>query len=253
MGIIEDFIQAFRVKHDTIVSDGLKLQVVENDKLKMFKLDDATHSIINKRSVYTHGYWDYLLPIFYTYKNPRVLMIGLGMGTTAYQLRKLFGKRIRLEIVDNNAAVVNFSRKHSPNLKKERIIVADGLAYLEESARKYDVIVLDAYGKGARIPKQFLKDRFAHAARGALKKKGVLAINYAMNPIGIIRYGSYRKVLKRLFKAYSVKTDVLGDTLILLCSSSREKDELLEKMRSKMRINRANSALLEAYEQMKSL
>lgn len=250
---LRDLVQAFRVKHDTLMSKGTKLQVVENEKLKMFKLDDVTHSVINKRSVYTHKYWDYFLPLFYAYKHPEVLMIGLGMGTTAYQLRKLFGRRVGLEIVENNAAVVELARKHSRNLENERIIVADGASYLEKTDKRYDVVVLDVYEKAGRIPKQFLEGKFVRAAHGALKNKGVLAINYAMNPLGIMRFGAYVRVLKKFFRVYGIKTGVMGDMQVILCSKSLEKGELLEKIGAALKINRANSALIKSYENMHRL
>jgi len=253
MSKLKDFIDAFKVKHETVVSKGLKLQVVENKKLKMFKLDDVTHSVINKRSVYTHSYWDYFLPLFHAYRNPRVLMIGLGMGTTAYQLRKLFGKRVGLDIVDNNADVVKLARKHSPNLEKENIVVADGARYLEKSGKKYDVVVLDVYEKAARIPEQFLKERFVRSAFKSLKNDGVMGINYAMNPLGIVRFGAYVKVLKRHFKVYSIKAGSIGDMQVILCSKSIEKEELLGRIEPSMKINRATSPLVVAYNQMRTL
>lgn len=250
---LKELLGTFKVKHEEVYSKGVKLQVVENDRLKMFKFDGFTHSIINKRSIYTHSYWDYFLPIFYAYRNPRVLMIGLGMGTTAYQLRKLFGKQVKLDIVDNNAEVVKLARKHSANLERERIIVADGAGYVKRTGKRYDVIVLDVYEKAARIPKQFLEEKFVRSAFGALAGDGVLAVNYAMNPLGIARFGAYMKLLKKFFSVYSVKTNAIGDMQVILCSKSSGKEELVKKIRSRMRVNRANSALVKSYADMRKL
>src|SRR5271157_711829 len=110
---LREFIESFRVKHETLISNGVSIQVVENDKMRMFKLDGATNSVLNKHTIYTKGYWDYFIPLVYAYKNPKILMIGLGIGTTPYQLHTLFGKGMKMDIVELDKEVVRLARKYA--------------------------------------------------------------------------------------------------------------------------------------------
>ncbi len=253
MGRIKDFIDAFKVKHEEVYSKGVMLQVVENDKVRMFKLDGATNSIINKKSIYTGGYWDYLIPLAYAYKNPKVLIIGLGIGTTVYQFRSLFKDKLSIDVVEIDKEVVKLARKYAPEKIRAKIIVKDGYDYVAKTGKKYDILVLDAYGKGALIPKQFFDRGFVSNASRILNAKGVMAINYAMHPSGILRFGGYKKLLRRFFRVYSIRTTSLGDTQLILCSKQMGKEELLKKAGAKIKMNAANSTLIEGYEKMRSL
>ncbi len=252
MPFLKDIIDAFNVKHETVVSKGTKLQVVESKKVKMFKLDDITHSIINKKSIYTGGYWDYLIPLVFTAKKPRILLIGLGMGTSVYQLRSLFGKKISLEAVEKDKAVVSLAWRHASYLKNERIIIGDGAAYISRKKNRYDLIFLDAYERAARIPNVFLTQKFIESAHKALKRHGIMAINYSMNPRGIIKFRSFKRLLKSVFAVYTVSADSYGGTRLLLCLKGLHKQEVLDALKQ-MRVNKSNSAVAMRYREMKEL
>ncbi|MDE1855187.1 MAG: hypothetical protein KGH57_02625 [Candidatus Micrarchaeota archaeon] len=251
MRSLKKLADAFRVKHEEVYSKGVKLQVVEDDDVRMFKLDGATNSIINKKSIYTGGYWDYLLPLLYAYRRPKVLIIGLGLGTSIYQFRGLLGGKVSIDVVELDENVIRLAKKYSQGRIDARIIHADGLEYVKKSGRKYDLLVLDAYGKGALIPKQFFLREFAENASRVLKKDGVMAINYAMHPSGILRFVGYRKLLKEFFRVFSIKTTSLGDTQVILCSKSLGKGELLGRV--KIKRSEETAALLDAYKKMREL
>ena len=53
MPSLKEIFDSFKVKHETLFSKGTILQVVYNDKMSMLKLGGATHSVINKKSIYT--------------------------------------------------------------------------------------------------------------------------------------------------------------------------------------------------------
>ncbi len=229
----------FRVKHEEIYSRGAKLQVVENSKMRMFKLDGATNSIINKRSVYTGGYWDYFIPLVYARAHPKVLLIGLGIGTTPYQLHALLGKRVSIDIVEIDREVVGLARKYAPRPIEDRIYIQDGSSFVAGTRKRYDVLMLDAYWKGAKIPKEFLTSRFMGDAYEALSAEGVLAINYAMHPGGILGFGAFRKTLEIFPHVYSMSTDSYGGMKMILCSKKLGKEELTKRISKRFRWNRA--------------
>lgn len=253
MSFLKKFKEIFDVRTDTRYSHGIKLQVVENDEKKIFNFDGATHSVIRKGQLYTGGFWDYFIPIVYTYKNPRILMIGLGIGTTPYQLHMLFGNRIRLDVVENDREVVKLARKHAPNKITDTIFVEDGCDYVVRSKNKYDIILLDAYTKGARIPKQFYTEKFVKNAYRILNANGILAINYATHPYGIIKMLGYKRLLHMFPKVYRVKVKHFGDTEIILCSKKMGREDIVRKVRLNMKINKDNSQIFESYTLMKKV
>jgi len=51
--------------------------------------DGTVYSIINKKRIYTKGYWDVFLPFIAIFKSPEILMIGLGGGTVLYESNKI--------------------------------------------------------------------------------------------------------------------------------------------------------------------
>ncbi len=252
LAALDSIVSVFRVRHEERVSAGVKLQVVENDNVKMLKIDGVTQSIINKKSLYTRGYWDYFIPTFYLQKNPTVLLIGLGLGTSVCQLRGLLGRRAKLEIVEKNGGLVDFSIRHNTGLRHEKIKIGDGAAYVSERKRAYDLIVLDAYERGGIIPEKFLSQAFIKNADAALKKEGILAINYAMNFRNAFKFSRFKKLLKKRFKIYAVSAGAPG-MLIIICSKSINKEAMLDTVRGRMRVDESNAALLKEYELMRTL
>jgi spermidine synthase len=249
---LREFIESFKVKHETLNSNGVKIQVVENDKMRMFKLDGATNSVLNKHTIYTNGYWDYFIPLVYAYKNPKILMIGLGIGTTQYQLHKLFDGRMKMDIVELDKEVVRLARKYALIRTKDNVIIGDGEDYVAKTKKRYDIIILDAYGKGAKIPKQFYKERFIENASRILNNKGTLAINYAMHPYGILKFGGYRKLLSRFFRVYGVNSDKNGGMQIIVClKDGLSKNEMLRRIKGRMNTDEENRHLLKSYLLMK--
>ncbi len=240
----------FKVRHEEAYSRGAKLQVVENDSVRMFKLDGATNSIIRKGSIYTGGYWDYFVPLAYAYANPRILLIGLGLGTTPFQLHALLGKSVRIDIVEVDEEVVKLARKYAPWTAGDRIYVQDGRNFVSDTRKKYDILMLDAYWKGARIPNHFLTEEFMRDAYDALAPDGVLAINYAMHPSGILGFGAFRKLLDRFRCVWSISTDTYGSMRIIVCSKTLDKKKLLAKI--SRRFN-GKPSLMKSYRDMREI
>lgn len=217
------------MRHDTAYSHLMKLEVEETGQMKAFKLDGATHSVISKRSVYTRGYWDYFIPLAYAYPRPRVLMVGLGLGTTSYQLHRLLGKKVRVDAVERDGKVAELARRNAPEALPDRLFVADGYDYVAGTSTRYDVIVLDAYWRNASIPGRFLEESFAENAGRTLRAKGVLAINYTMGPQGMLRWFGFKRMLKRHFGVYKVATNHI-DSVVLLCTKGMDKEEMLARI-----------------------
>ncbi len=220
--------------------------------MKMFKLDGATHSVINKKSVYTHGYWDYFIPMAYAYDRPGVLMIGLGLGTISYQLHRLLGSSVKVDAVEVDRKVADLARRNAPEAAPDRIVIADGYDYVAKTKRRYDIIALDAYWRNASVPGCFFRESFAENARRILHQKGMLMINYTMSPQGLMRWFGFKRMLKRHFNTYKVLTN-RADVTVLLCSKGMGKEELLSRITGRAKIGSRMRVLFGSYRQMKKL
>lgn len=206
------------------------------------------YSRLRKGSVFTGSYWDFLLPVGCIRRSPRVLMIGLGGGTVAYQMERLFGRRVRLDVVELDRDMVRVAKRFYPGMRA-RIIVGDGSAFVKGAQGRYDAIILDAYAN-LDIPQEFLTEEFCAAAARALKRDGVLAINYAQPLMKAGQMGGYTERLARLFRVYLVWVGGLSNNAILLCSKSLGKREMLKAINERMPKGKEAQAVLDGYKRM---
>jgi spermidine synthase len=110
-------------------------------------------------------------------KPKRVLIIGLGGGAMPMFLRKLYPDA-EIEVVDIDPDVAKvatryFGFKEDAHLKAH---VADGRAYVDKGQGNWDLVFLDAYGKGA-IPRHLATAEFLKMVKGKLAPGGLVVGN----------------------------------------------------------------------------
>lgn len=246
MGIL-DFIwpkQLYKIK-----DNGNTLSIVEYGDERLFKFNGITYSKLSKKSLFTHSYWDCFIPCAYVFAKPRILLIGLGGGTTAYQLETLLGDSASIDIVENSRKTVELANHFVPKQLKSRVIIDDGADYVRSIRGRYDLIILDAYYSN-KIPDQFLQTDFLSNAQNALTGSGILAVNFAMTFMGSLAYTSYVSKLKRRFIVYKTTITPLDGNAILVCSKRLFKDEILKRIKERMTLNDENEFLLRNYERL---
>jgi SAM-dependent methyltransferase len=106
-----------------------------------------------------------------------VLMIGCGGGTLGKMLAR-DGKKVT--IVDIDKASFKLARTHFGLPADVACHAGDGLAFMQRSRRRYDVLIIDAF-IGEKIPPQFTDYSFCRAARRCLKLTGGLFMNVCIN------------------------------------------------------------------------
>jgi spermidine synthase len=94
-----------------------------------------------------------------------VLMIGGGGGSLGTMLDRV---GVRVTIVDINPKAFQIARRHFGLCHHVDCCVADGEAFLRSERKRYDAIVLDAYG-GWRIPENLQTETFFRLAHSRLK------------------------------------------------------------------------------------
>ncbi len=226
-----------------------KITVMETSKEKILTFDGAIFSIINKGSVYTGLYWDYFTPLPLLYKRSRVLMIGLGGGTIPYQLKKLYDGRVDIDIVEISRVMVRKAKTFNPNLEKiANVIVGDGDKYLDGCISKYDILILDAYGTGFRIPEKFLSESFITKANKALKPNGVFGINYIFTFRQLLKFHSYMKLLERNFSVYKISEGMYFlSNLLIFCLKGTDVQSMRKTIRSGLKPDPAARHIMDRF------
>jgi len=106
------------------------------------------------------------------------LLVGCGGGSLA---KMLADKRVQVTIVDIDPASFDLARWYFGLPDACECRVADGRAFLEEDARAFDAIVLDAYSAG-QMPAHLCDAAFFRLVRSRLAKGGAVFVNaYVQN------------------------------------------------------------------------
>lgn len=160
------------------------IQVVESDGTRYLVLNEgqAVHSVYNPDDILTRGPWDYFMvaPFFnldYAVSEVKsVAIVGLGAGTSARQLTRVFGQ-IPIDGVEIDPAIVRAGRKYfdmtSPNINA---IVQDGRYFMRSSAGSYDIVAVDAY-RQPYIPAQLTTREFFTEVYDRLTTRGAVMLN----------------------------------------------------------------------------
>ncbi len=230
--------------------DGHTITITEKGKVRTLKCNEVIFSRIDRGSLYTHEYWDFFIPLAYLYQEPRILMIGLGGGTMAYQFSKMLGEKLSLDIVENDRRMAEIYPKFLGNEVNCNIIVDEGADYVSREKLKYDILILDAYKPDGRIPEHFLQSKFIRDAYESLKEEGIFSVNCIGSMLGP-ELDSFVQNISEKFEVYRLDTSYFTVNIVLVCTKNLGKEELLKRLHDNMRVNRENEFLIRAYDSSK--
>ncbi len=144
---------------------------------KMLMLDGATQ--ISSRDEFIYQEMMSHVPLFAHGRAREVLIVGGGDCGIAEEALKHKSVR-RLTQVEIDASVIEFAKRHFPEFtgpvladKRFECVIGDGMVYVKETKRRFDVIIVDSTdpaGPGAVL---FTRDFYARCKR-CLNKGGVL-------------------------------------------------------------------------------
>jgi spermidine synthase len=144
----------------------------------------AQQSVWYPHSVLTGGYWDLfdVIPMLLPRSVEKVLVVGDAGGTIPRAYARFF-PRARVDGVELDPTVTDAARRFLAlgSIPTLHTITADGRVYLEQTNRRYDLIVIDAY-RQPYIPFQLATEQFFALARQHLRPGGILALNVAATP-----------------------------------------------------------------------
>ncbi|MEX0621807.1 MAG: methyltransferase domain-containing protein [Candidatus Woykebacteria bacterium] len=154
------------------------VKVTENSGVRRLVAGGHTQSQTIKSNGRTgQGCWDDMVPEDLSLSaDSRVLILGLGGGTSAKILSKKFGPLV-IDGVDIDPLIVDIGRKYfyvnEPNLN---VHIADAKEFVKGVRFKYDLICLDVFIAG-KIPEDIERKEFLSDIKNILAPGGVLSIN----------------------------------------------------------------------------
>ena len=173
---------------------------------KMLMLDGATQ--ITSRDEYVYQEMMSHVPLFAHGRAREVLIVGGGDCGIAEEVLKHKSVK-RLTQVEIDASVVEFAKEHFPEFSKPAFadkrfecIIDDGMKYVAETKRRFDVIIVDStdpVGPGAIL---FTEDFYAGCKR-CLKKGGVLVTQNGVPFLQADELETTMRHFKNLFADYS--------------------------------------------------
>lgn len=165
---------------------------------KMLMLDGATQ--ITSRDEYVYQEMMSHVPLFAHGKAKDVLIVGGGDCGIAEEVLKHKSVK-RLTQVEIDASVVAFAKEHYPEFtkpvfadKRFECIIGDGMKYLAQTKRRFDVIIVDStdpQGPGAVL---FTREFYA-ACKRSLNKGGVLV---TQNGVPFLQAGELKTSIRHL-------------------------------------------------------
>lgn len=161
------------------------LQVYENDRSIALSTNVlfGVQSVKMKNADLTGMYYDYALAApaaagLTQSDEADVLILGMGTGTYATQLRHYYPK-FRIEGVEIDEKITELARTYFSMPEDIPVTTYDGRAYLQSVEGKYDLIMVDAY-QDITIPFQMSSVEFFTLVREHLTDNGVMVVNMNM-------------------------------------------------------------------------
>jgi 2-polyprenyl-3-methyl-5-hydroxy-6-metoxy-1,4-benzoquinol methylase len=106
-----------------------------------------------------------------------VLMIGCGGGVLGKML-DYAGRRVT--VVDIDRASFRLAKRYFGLPSKIECVVGDGLAFMQKTRRRFDLVIIDAF-IGEKIPPQFTGDDLCRAVHRCVRSDGTLFMNVCLD------------------------------------------------------------------------
>lgn len=156
------------------------IYVIEEEGKRLLKFDKSIQSgmFIERPYDSAYPYTDYFhLALAMKDDIEDVLMIGLGAGTVPKRFQRDY-PGMNIECVEIDPEVARVARRYFgfPEDDEVRVHTIDGRIFLQNTDKRYDLIIVDAYYADA-IPFHLATAEFYELARSRLKPGGVLASN----------------------------------------------------------------------------
>ena len=191
-----------------VQSDFHDIKVVENEVGKFLHYCETYQAGFINTDFYKGNlpYINYfLIPAMINPDIENILLIGLGSGKIVNDLEYLLPNLKSFDVVDLEENIVSIAQEYfgfKPS-DKFNFILQDGLTYLRNNKKKYDLIIVDVANNDG-IDLRFLSDDYFKSIKKCLKKSGMFVSNMCASPDfenkKNIFFNEYFPVYKQYFK-----------------------------------------------------
>lgn len=169
-----------------VESDFHNIKVIENEIGKFLHYADTYQAGFINSNFYQGNlpYINYfLIPYLMNPKIKNILLIGMGSGKIINDFEFLFENLKSIDVVDLEENIVNIATNFFGFKQSEKFnfILQDGLTYLRNNKKKYDLIIVDVANNDG-IDLRFLSDEYFISVKKSLKKNGIFVSNMCASP-----------------------------------------------------------------------
>ena len=167
-------------------SDFHNIKVIENEIGRFLHYKDTYQAGFINTNFYKGNlpYINYfLIPYLMNPKIKNILLIGMGSGKIINDFEFLFEDLKSIDVVDLEENITDIAKNYFDFKESERFnfILQDGITYLRNNKRKYDLIVVDVANNDG-IDLRFLSDEYFKIIKKSLKKDGIFVSNMCASP-----------------------------------------------------------------------
>lgn len=177
-----------------------EIRVVDFGPIRRLLVGGLVQSVsLNEENLEAKVWGRLARPTFDLPANPKVLMLGLGGGTTAHLLNKNFQPSL-IRVVEIDPQIIEIAKNYFdlekiPNLE---VVNGDAFKYLAMLGEKFDYVIVDLY-VGKHFPSQGFEKGFYENSQNILSENGGCVVNRIFGQGEKRERELYLNLLKQIF------------------------------------------------------
>jgi predicted membrane-bound spermidine synthase len=210
-----------------------EVRIMDIENIRYLLIDGGIHSAVDKENYINVLPYVYVLDISKNILNKAgdMLLIGLGGGSV---VKSFYEDNWEIDAVEIDPVITKIAQEYfNLPLAFDNIYHQDGRTFLKNSSKKYDLIILDAFGSSA-VPFHLTTVESFKLAKNSLADEGLLAINIEAFGWSDIIVESIGATLKELFRYVEIlpiaePPNTLGNIIILASDMELELKQPIER------------------------
>ena len=187
-------------------SDFHNIKVVENEVGRFLHYKDTYQAGFINTPFYKGNlpYINYFtIPYLINPDIKDILLIGFGTGKIVNDWEKLFDNLKSIDVVDIEENIYDIAKDYFNFKKSDKVnfFLQDGIVFLRENTKKYDLIVVDVASDDG-IDERFLDDEYLALIKDSLSINGIFISNLCSSADLNHRENKFFKSLIQVYKSY---------------------------------------------------